>query len=213
MTDAHTAAQNDDRPIREQQRDQTRRRLLDAAVTSLIELGVARTTTLEVQRRAGASRGALLHHFPSHAALLSATIEELVRRNDAAVRDARSSPAVGTGPVERAIRTLAAMSAQPAFMAELELWAAARTVPDLRSAIQAAERQARGARERVLADLFKPLGDAPQRDAVVAMSVEFLRGLALSSLLSARPDYYERMVTQWVRAAELLLDAPSRPAD
>lgn len=36
---------------------------MDAAVESLIEVGVAATTTLEVLRRAGVSRGALPHHF------------------------------------------------------------------------------------------------------------------------------------------------------
>src|SRR5215471_3557154 len=54
----------------QQRRDETRRALLDAAVESLIDVGFARTTTLEVQRRADVSRGALLHHFPSKAELL-----------------------------------------------------------------------------------------------------------------------------------------------
>src|SRR5262245_11831889 len=51
----------------QERRDQTRGRILDAAVESLIEAGVAGTTTLEVQKRADVSRGALLHHFPSKA--------------------------------------------------------------------------------------------------------------------------------------------------
>src|SRR5580698_6045910 len=61
----------------QQRRDETRRALLDAAVESLIEVGFARTTTLEVQRRAEVSRGALLHHFPSKAELLVAAVIEL----------------------------------------------------------------------------------------------------------------------------------------
>src|SRR4029078_9745926 len=61
----------------QQRRDETRRALLDAAVESLIEGGFARTTTLEVQRRADVSRGALLHHFPSKAELLVAAVDHL----------------------------------------------------------------------------------------------------------------------------------------
>src|SRR5215831_4759381 len=61
----------------QQRRDETRRALLDAAVQSLIEVGFARTTTLEVQRRAEVSRGALLHHFPSKAELLVAAVDHL----------------------------------------------------------------------------------------------------------------------------------------
>src|SRR3990167_8930260 len=61
----------------QQRRDETRGALLDAAVESLIEMGFARTTTLEVQRRAEVSRGALLHHFPSKAELLVAAVDHL----------------------------------------------------------------------------------------------------------------------------------------
>src|SRR5437868_6497623 len=61
----------------QQRRDETRRALLDAAVESLIDVGFARTTTLEVQRRANVSRGALLHHFPSKAELLVAAVDHL----------------------------------------------------------------------------------------------------------------------------------------
>src|SRR5512140_2120275 len=63
----------------QQRRDETRRALLDAAVESLIEVGFARTTTLEVQRRAKVSRGALLHHFPSKAELLVAAVDHLAQ--------------------------------------------------------------------------------------------------------------------------------------
>src|SRR5215831_6079633 len=61
----------------QQRRAETRRALLDAAVDSLIDVGFARTTTLEVQRRAQVSRGALLHHFPSKAELLVAVVDHL----------------------------------------------------------------------------------------------------------------------------------------
>src|SRR5215212_4750967 len=61
----------------QQRRAETRRALLDAAIESLIEVGFARTTTLEVQRRADVSRGALLHHFPSKAELLVAVVDHL----------------------------------------------------------------------------------------------------------------------------------------
>lgn len=203
-------SQPDKRSPRVQQRQLTRQRLLNAAVTSLIEVGVARTTTLEVQRRSGASRGALLHHFPSHAAMLSATIEELVRRNDEAVHQARMEMGASADPLELAIKTLAAMSAQPAFMAELELWATSRTDPDLRAAIQEAERRARSERERVIAELFAPISDKPNCDLVVEMSIEFIRGLALTSLLVKNSTYQQRLVEGWIWAAEALLKAPPR---
>lgn len=183
--------------------------LLDAAVAALIELGVARTTTVEVQRRAGVSRGALLHHFPSHTLMLSATIEELVRRNDGAVRLAQQQMAATANPLERAIRTLVSMGTQPAFLAELELWATARSDAELLAAVQGAERNARKERERVIAELFASVQHNPNYEAVVAISIEFVRGVALSSVLTSNSEHRERLIRQWVWAVETLLQAPS----
>jgi AcrR family transcriptional regulator len=40
----------------------------------------AATTTIETARRAGLSRGAQLHHFPTKAELLTAAVEHLLHR-------------------------------------------------------------------------------------------------------------------------------------
>lgn len=194
-----TDARKDDRPS-------IRMRLLDAAVASLIEHGTARTTTLEVQRRAGVSRGALLHHFPTHADLLAATVEELVRRNEQAVHETLSKLVNATDATERAIRALAIMMAQPAFMTELELWAVARADEDLRAALLLAERAARKDRERVLKLLFEPLSHHPAHEAVLAMTLEFLRGLALSGVLRRSPVWRQQLISQWIRSVQILLE-------
>ncbi|MBK8972296.1 MAG: TetR/AcrR family transcriptional regulator [Hahellaceae bacterium] len=186
-----------------------RQQLLDAAVSALIEVGVARTTTLDVQRRAGSSRGALLHHFPTHAQLLSATVAELVRRNDAAIEAAKPEMARYEKPVERAIRTLAQMSLQPAFMAEMELWAAARTDPDLKEALREAERLAKGERERVINEVFSEVGPSPHFATLVRLSRRFLSGLALTEMLGARVEQREQLIQDWCWAAECLLAQPS----
>ena len=53
-------------PRRVQERSlATKAALLDAAIESLVERGYAATTTIETARRAGVSRGAQLHHFPT----------------------------------------------------------------------------------------------------------------------------------------------------
>src|SRR3954466_11278611 len=50
---------------------------VDAAIASLIERGWAATTAVEVCERAGCTRGALVHHYPSLSALLAAALESL----------------------------------------------------------------------------------------------------------------------------------------
>jgi len=180
--------------------------MLDEAVASLIEHGAAKTTTLEVQRRAGVSRGALLHHFPTHALLLSATVAELVRRNEQTVIDVVASFEGTHEPVEQAIRALAVMTAQPPFLAELELWAIARVDGELRTALIDAERTAKRDSERVMRRLFAAISDHPGIDAVVSLSAEFLRGLALSGVLRRNPLRRQRLLTQWMRTVRILLE-------
>lgn len=182
-----------------------RERILDAAVQSLIEYGTARTTTLEVQRRAEVSRGALLHHFPTHAQLLSATVEDLVRHNEQSVLQVLEELRDAPDLVERAIRTLAAMMAQPAYLAELELWAVARTDPGLRAALIAVERDAYAEGERVLRMLFAPVADRPGHDAVMFMTAEFLRGHVLTGVLRGNSARSDELISQWVRATQILL--------
>jgi AcrR family transcriptional regulator len=195
---------------RREQREATRARLLQTAVAVLIERGVAGTTTLEVQQRAGVSRGALLHHFPTHAQLLSATVGELVRLNEAHIwrEQARASD---PDPLASAIRTLTAASANASYIAELELWAVARTDTQLRDALRTAERDALKENERVMAQLFAAVASRPGCSAVVSLTIEFVRGLALSDVLRTDPLKREQLVERWISAAKLMIDQPSKP--
>lgn len=195
-------------PVSGEQPQPLRQRILEAALTLLIEQGTARTTTLEVQRRAGVSRGALLHHFPTHAALLASTVEQLIRRNEATVRDSLMKLEGTEDAVERAIRVLAITTSMPAYLAELELWAVSRTDPELRASLQQAERKARKESERVVGALFASTSDQPGHAEVMALTMEFVRGLALSGVLRSSPLKRQQLLGQWIRASKLLLETP-----
>jgi AcrR family transcriptional regulator len=59
---------------------ETRRRLLDATIDCIVERGYARTTTTEIVRRAGLTRGAQLHHFVDRDTLFLAAVDHLFER-------------------------------------------------------------------------------------------------------------------------------------
>jgi AcrR family transcriptional regulator len=188
------------------QREATHRRILDAAVALLIKRGVAATTTVAVQEYAGVSRGALLHHFPSHAEMLAGTIDQLVRHNEEAAQQALTSCLDNLDPVDRAMRVLADAFSRPAYLAELELWAVARTNPQLRGALRIAERRARPDLDRVFNTLFAPLRDRPNYAAVATLSIEFVRGLALAGVLRSSASHRERVLNDWIWSIRILLD-------
>lgn len=183
----------------------TRRRLLDAAVDCLIDLGVAGTTTLAVQRRAGVSRGALLHHFPSHAVLLAASVSELVARNERAVAVSRETWQGAADPLAAAVSSLAFAARQPAFLAEMELWAVARTDAALRQALIAAERSAKRDIDRVSAELFADWAGAEAYDDVVALTQFFIRGLAISENIRSSEQRRDRLLAAWTGAMQGML--------
>lgn len=187
-----------------------RQRLLDAAVGCLIELGVAGTTTLAVQRAAGTSRGALLHHFPTHADLLAASVAELVKRNEQAVSASRADVAQPHDKLRAAIGALAFAGRQPAYLAELELWAVARTDLPLKRALIAAERLARRDIDRVYAELFGKWADSEAYPIAAALTQHFLRGLTISENLRSSPSRREALITAWTEAMRTMLEQGAR---
>ncbi|MCB9657707.1 MAG: TetR/AcrR family transcriptional regulator [Sandaracinaceae bacterium] len=58
----------------------TRARILDAALETLLDVGYAKTTTVEIGRRAGVARGTLLHHFPDRESLMVAAVRHVFER-------------------------------------------------------------------------------------------------------------------------------------
>ncbi|NEV77726.1 TetR/AcrR family transcriptional regulator [Rhodopseudomonas sp. BR0C11] len=183
-----------------------RDRLLDAAVECLIELGVAGTSTLAVQHRAGVSRGALLHHFPSREVLLAASVSELIRRNEHAVRSfVEALPSRGDR-LKVAMGALAFAARQPAYLAELELWAVARTDSALRQTLIAAERLAKREIDRVHYQLFGDWAKSDSYAEIVALTQHFMRGLAISENVRLSPKRRDELIASWTEAIRPILE-------
>jgi AcrR family transcriptional regulator len=108
----------------------TRRRLLDAAIDCLVTDGYAALTTVEVARRAGVSRGAQLHHFPTKAQLVAAAIEHYLDGRIDEFERRFAADLVSTDAIAL-VDALWDMFASSHYAVWAELWIAARTDPDL----------------------------------------------------------------------------------
>lgn len=158
-----------------------RARLLAATVECLADEGYTRTTLARVTRLAGTSVGAQQHHFPTKAMLVTsavaylaeARIEEIQERVEAL----DGTPAEKLGAVlDLTWETLVGRL----NLATRELWTAARTDPTLAEALVPAERRT-GRALRAL--YFDVLEDSPEARAVLALSIDALRGLAMRAVL------------------------------
>src|SRR5260370_37985103 len=95
----------------------TRGALLDATFDSIVELGYGATTTTEVAHRAGVSLGALLHHFPTKAELLSAAVGHAFDRRLGEVRKAVAGLEPGADKLGAVLGLLWCMFSRPHFQA------------------------------------------------------------------------------------------------
>jgi AcrR family transcriptional regulator len=198
-----------DRPARTQQerRDGTRRALLDAAVESLIEVGFARTTTLEVQKRAGVSRGALLHHFPSKAVLLTAAIDHLAEMRGRELKARATSLPGGGERVDAVLDLLWECFGGALFQVAVELRAAARTDAELRAVLTAAERALRDRIVQQARALFGPaLGEQPGFDRAIDLTLQLMIGLAMTAMLHGNDGTDDLPVAGQSRVVDLLAD-------
>jgi AcrR family transcriptional regulator len=203
-----------ERPARRTQAERsadTQRQLLEATLACLIDQGYARTTTAEIEARAGASRGARLHHYPTKAVLVSAAVEQLyagiAERYDAAMK--RVAP--DADRFRAGFRLLWATYVDPAYAAVLELCIAARTDPELRTRLrELSERHHQLVRHQ--ANAYFPNLANREANGLLETLQATLSGLALRRLVNGDRgedehvlDLIERMVarTFYHDAAEL----------
>jgi AcrR family transcriptional regulator len=200
------------RRSQEERSADTRRRLLDATFDCLVEIGYARTSTPEVLRRTGISRGALLHHFPTKTDLVAATMDYVFDKRLAEYRKAFENLEVpeGESKVAAGIDMLWNLVRGPTYHAWLELVVAARTDPGLMAKI----RQVDARFDRQAGDLrqgFFPPGGVRDQD-IYKIGLRFvfatLNGL---SLVGIHEDHEElQPVVEALKQLASLVDRHQR---
>ncbi|WP_241740976.1 TetR/AcrR family transcriptional regulator [Streptomyces sp. L2] len=175
----------------------TRQRLLEAAVACLAEHGWAGSTVTVVAERAGVSRGAAQHHFPTREDLFTAAVEYVAEERSTALRDL--FPDSPGGPADRhaVLAALVDLYTGPLFRAALHLWVAASNEDQLRTRVT--ELEARVGREthRIAVELLGADETRPGARETVQGFLDMARGLGLANLLTDDTTRRERVVAQW----------------
>ena len=184
-----------------------RQRLLEATIDCLVELGWAGTTTTVVSERAGVSRGAQLHHFPSKQELVVAAVEHLTERRRDEMRIVASElPA--RGRTRKALEILSTQFTSPVFFAALELWVAARTDEALRESVGPLERRVGRETHAYALELLGVDESRGDNRALVQATLDLLRGLGLAASLSDDSRRRKTVLDAWAPVLEdrLVLD-------
>ncbi len=185
----------------------TQQRLLTATIECLVDHGWSGATTTVIAERAGVSRGAQLHHYPTRAALVIAAVEHLCELRGAELR-LEAAELDGASPeqrLDRVIDMLATAYTGSLFIAALELWVAARTDPELRHALIPLEARLGREMHRLTVDLLRADESKPGVREAVQASLDLLRGLGVANMLTDDSARRAALLTVWKEQLASLL--------
>lgn len=176
-----TATAQPTRRTQAQRSAETQGLLLDAALDCLVELGYGDTTTTVVAKRAGVSRGAQLHHFPTRASLVAAAIAHLFAELTAEYQRAFTAVGDAKDRLPAALDLLWSMFTHPRYPAVTELHTAARTDSELAAALLPIAENHRANVHRLAAEYFPAAARNRARfDATLAMLLNAMHGMVVS---------------------------------
>ncbi|MER8221382.1 TetR/AcrR family transcriptional regulator [Streptomyces sp. NPDC094143] len=175
----------------------TRQRLLEAAVACLAEHGWAGSTVSVVAERAGVSRGAAQHHFPTREDLFTAAVEYVAEERSTALR--ALFPEGAHGDRHAVVAALVDLYTGPLFRAALHLWVAASDEEQLRPRVTELESRVGRETHRIAVDLLAADESVPGVRETVQGLLDMARGLGLANLLTDDAARRERVVAQWAR--------------
>ena len=190
-----------------------RLRLLDATVELLVERGWSGTSTTLVSQRAGVSRGAQLHHFPTKNDLVLAAVEHLSEVRGRELAEAATNLPSGRRRTRAVLEMLADHFTSPVFTAALELWVAARTDPTLLAAVAPLEQRIGREIHRRTVELLAVDEKQPGVRELVQATLDLVRGLGLANTISDDTTRRKRILDEWARTLDARIRDSSEPEE
>jgi AcrR family transcriptional regulator len=188
-----------------------RQRLLEATLQCLVERGWSGTSTTLVSERAGVSRGAQLHHFPTKNDLVLAAVEHIATLRRDELAEAAAGLPRGKHRTREVLELLGEHFTAGAFAAALELWVAARSDPQLLAAVEPFERLTGRETHRLTVEMLDVDESKPGARELVQATLDLIRGLGLANTISDDQARRRRILDRW---AEVLDDElPRRTHD
>ncbi|HEV7978852.1 TetR/AcrR family transcriptional regulator [Amycolatopsis sp.] len=190
------------REPRQERSRTTRRRLVEAAVECIAELGWHGTTVAVIAERAGVSRGAAQHHFPTRENLVAAAVEHVGEVQLLVLRERADDLPTGPDRTEYVVDMLLGLYTGPLFQAALHLWVAASSDEALRRTLVPLEAIVGREAHRMAVELLGVDETHPGVREMVQATLDLARGLGLANLLTDDTKRRRQIVMQWSRMLE-----------
>ncbi|WP_378741883.1 TetR/AcrR family transcriptional regulator [Nocardia brasiliensis] len=187
----------------------THRRIVEAALEVLAERGWRNASVDEVAKRAGATRGAVQHHFKDKNGLFAASVQHIL---DLRIEQIEALAAIEHTAAEdrthRIVQTVVEMHVGPLFAAALQLCVAAANDDTLRNRIAAMELEVGARGFWALIDLLELDGSKAKVRTTVQAFLDAARGLGLAAMLNDDSARRRQVTKRWV---ELIDEVRSQP--
>jgi AcrR family transcriptional regulator len=188
-----------------------RARLLHATIECLAESGYGQMSTNDVVRRAKVSRGALAHHFPTKAELVTAAAERLVESRGKEFRERLSAVEPERRTPDEALAVLWSFYDDPTGLALIELTVASRAYPELKVVLGRMTEQIAVITAEMVLEYFPDLAQLPYIEEALRSLHALYAGLALSAMAGENAKVHATQVREFLGVLALNMQVATKP--
>ncbi|WP_043532586.1 TetR/AcrR family transcriptional regulator [Litchfieldella xinjiangensis] len=186
------------RQTQEERSRQTQARVIKATIDCILEKGIRATSTVDVARKAGVSRGALMHHYPSKESLMQATLDDLLNREVDSVREMAMRVKAGDLDFDTLLLALHEHFKGDMYMVTLEYLTTARTDPAIMEVLMPLAATFNASLEHIWEQLVAS-AEHSSHEKRVALNATLcmMRGMGAQSIWRDDPELYHDMLVFW----------------
>lgn len=178
-----------ERQKQEERRGKTIAKLRKATIELIAEIGYVNTTTINISKRAGVSRGALMHHYANKTELVIDATREMWRSSIGVTRALCEKLARGELDVDAFVEGIWAESFAEEFVSvTIDMMIAARGEEQLAVHLDASVSKIFGAYVEAADVLFDGTGlRREQREVAMTAVIALIRGLRIQDMMKSDP--------------------------
>jgi len=190
----------------------TRQKILEATLDSIYEDGFLNASTTEISRRAGVSRGALIHHYPNKDMLIAAAIDHLLNLEIADIRIVAGAYADKTLTIDDFIDDMWQRFSGRLFMITIDFLSSARTDEKLRQALIPVSAQFQQSLNEIWMQFFTNHSLAPKKvQGLLNITLCLMRGMGIQTIMRNDAPYFTELQEIWKDILRAQLSNGSQP--
>ncbi|GGO51041.1 transcriptional regulator, TetR family [Roseovarius pacificus] len=189
----------------------TREKLIETTLDVIYDVGYNRASTPEFSERAGVSRGALLHHFPTRADIIVAAMEKLLSDGTRDIRNIAGKVTQKQLGTDEFVDFLWSMFSGRFYYLSIEFINEARTDEELRLKMMPVVKKFHEALNEIWAEFQTREHPSSSHEAqvILNLTVCLVRGMGIQTVLKNDPEYFATLLDAWKTILRQLVKKPS----